>query len=122
MAKSYTKTLAAGADRLVIIAEAIKSGASVYAFHVQREGKKVVSKTRGGSQKFTNMADAQAEVDAAAARAVAAGWTAPSKRGGPAGPDAFSLTALPAIRVAPSAPAAPPAPAAPVVTGKPARR
>lgn len=114
MAKTYTKTLASGADRLILIAEAIKSGCSVYAFHVVRNGKTVVSKTRGGSEKFATMAEGSAAVDRAAVSAIAAGWSAPAKRGGPAAPDAFGLSSLPAPRVVPApAPAPGKAPKAP---------
>lgn len=108
MAKTYTKTLASGSDRLILISEAIKSGCSVYAFHVVRNGKTVVSKTRGGSEKYPTMAEGNAAVDRAASAAIAAGWSAPAKRGGPAAPDAFGLGSLPAPRVT----SAPPAPAA----------
>jgi hypothetical protein len=109
MAKTYTKTLSSGEDRLILIAEAIKTGCSVYAFHVKREGKTVVSKTRGGSQKFDTMAEGQKAVDAAVASAISAGWSEPTKRGGPAQPDTFTLTALPAPRKAegPKTPEAP---------------
>lgn len=111
MAKTYTKTLSSGNDRLVLIAEAIKSGASVYAFHIIRDGKKVVSKTRGGSEKFETMAEGQAAVDKAVTAAIASGWAEPTKRGGPAQPDTFTLTALPTPRKAEAG--TPPAPKAP---------
>lgn len=118
--KSYIRTVVGESGRrLRFLACKAKGGFSCYAQNQQvtKVGKKSTTQTiaRGASSKVTTYAEGVSWVDAATAKAVAAGWTLPvtKAKGFVATEDAFTLDTLPAPKAVVEAPAETPAPEAP---------